>query len=64
MSDGEAWKPLGIVPDSVRSECSESRIHISNLRSITIHIKKKGTPDWESLVIRLGFVLVLENLCQ
>jgi hypothetical protein len=44
MSDGEAWKPLGIVPDSVRSECSESRIHISNLRSITIHIKRKGLP--------------------
>ena len=62
MSDREAREPLDISPDSVRSKCCESRIQISNFRSITKHIKKKGTPNWESLIIRLGFVLVLKNL--
>ena len=54
MSDGKTWKPLGISPDSVRSECSESRIHISNLRSITKHIKRKGLPIGNPFVVRLG----------
>ena len=61
MSDREAREPLDISPDSVRSKRCESRIQISNFRSITKHIKK-GTPNWESLIIRLGFVLVLKNL--
>lgn len=62
MSDGEAREPLDISPDSVRSKCCESRIQISNFRSIHKTHKKKGTPDWESLIIRLGFVLVLKYL--
>lgn len=42
MRDVDAREPLDISPDSVRSKCCESRIQISNFRSIIKHIKIKG----------------------